>query len=219
MMTKLGDQKMILGIPWLQDNNPTINWKQGTIELVDWSRSRGRSLNAMTQYIQAIRASNELSQEESIQEWMTTAGFVDPEDIWVRAKLLAKLDDERFMPGNLETQQEDEKTPPERDTSTHGLSEDERTPQRKKDVWVCAKQSASQRFTQEAEEDGKQKKFVVLQEYSEYKDVFKKKASERLPERREWDHKVKMLPGYIQPSDAPNVSPFFFVEKKTKGEL
>src|SRR6266478_9460240 len=190
----------------------------------------------MTQYIQAIRASNELSQEESIQEWMTTAGFVDPEDIWVRAKLLAKLDDGRFMPGNLETQQEDEKTPPGRDTSTHGLSEDERTPRREKDVWVCAKQSASQRFTQEAEEDRKQKKFVVPQEYSEYKDVFEKKASERLPERREWDHKVKMLPGfkrrkvtpyrlnakelalldnwldenlkkgYIRPSDAPNAS-------------
>ena len=34
-ITDLGDQTMILGIPWLQAHNPTINWREKTIILPD----------------------------------------------------------------------------------------------------------------------------------------------------------------------------------------
>jgi hypothetical protein len=29
--TGLGKQKIILGLPWLQENNPLIDWKKGTL--------------------------------------------------------------------------------------------------------------------------------------------------------------------------------------------
>ena len=35
LITKLGDQKLILGIPWLEENNPTIDWREKTIHLID----------------------------------------------------------------------------------------------------------------------------------------------------------------------------------------
>jgi plasmid maintenance system antidote protein VapI len=31
LITRLGNQKIILGLPWLRENNPEINWKEGTL--------------------------------------------------------------------------------------------------------------------------------------------------------------------------------------------
>ncbi len=31
-VTGLGKQKIILGFPWLQDENPTVDWKTGEIQ-------------------------------------------------------------------------------------------------------------------------------------------------------------------------------------------
>jgi Retroviral aspartyl protease len=31
LITGLGNQKIILGLPWLRKHNPEINWKEGTI--------------------------------------------------------------------------------------------------------------------------------------------------------------------------------------------
>jgi hypothetical protein len=80
-------------------------------------------------------------------------------------------------------------------------------------------------------------------EYNPWKDVFEKKASERFPESRSWDHQIvpkrgKIYPlspkqqntldewikehlekEYIRPSKSPQASPFFFVEKKDKQNL
>ncbi len=90
---------------------------------------------------------------------------------------------------------------------------------------------------------------TIPPEYSVYKKVFEKKASERFPESRSWDHQIelckdfkpkrgKIYPlspkqqnalnewieeylkkGYISRSKSPQASPFFFVEKKEAGKL
>jgi hypothetical protein len=31
LITGLGNQKVILGLPWLRKHNPEINWKEGTL--------------------------------------------------------------------------------------------------------------------------------------------------------------------------------------------
>ena len=33
LVTDLGDTPLILGLPWLQKNNPTINWAAGTVSI------------------------------------------------------------------------------------------------------------------------------------------------------------------------------------------
>jgi hypothetical protein len=85
---------------------------------------------------------------------------------------------------------------------------------------------------------------LVPAEYHKYLDIFSKKKAHRFPESRPWDHKIKMKEGfepksfknynlilaeqikldkflkenlekgYIQPSQSPMASPFFFVSKK-----
>ena len=93
MIMKLGDQKLILGIPWLREHNPKIDWDKSTIELVDWSSAGGRSLNEMTQYIKMLRLdigiSPPLGDRQGITQTRDLPGrvdeveFVNPEDIWV----------------------------------------------------------------------------------------------------------------------------------------
>jgi len=34
-VTGLGNQKVILGFPWLKESNPTIDWKEGTASWKD----------------------------------------------------------------------------------------------------------------------------------------------------------------------------------------
>ena len=87
-------------------------------------------------------------------------------------------------------------------------------------------------------------KELIPQEYHGYLDIFSKEKAAHFPESRSWDHKIEMKEGfepksfknynltpaeqlkldkflkenlgkgYIQPSQSPMASPFFFVSKK-----
>src|SRR6266568_2225389 len=54
LIMKLGDQSMILGTPWLKEHNPRIDWNENAIELIDWEKERGCSLQSITQIIKVI---------------------------------------------------------------------------------------------------------------------------------------------------------------------
>ena len=87
-------------------------------------------------------------------------------------------------------------------------------------------------------------KQIVPLEYHEYLDIFNGKRASQFPDKQPWDHKIEMKPGfeqksfknyhltpaeqdelnkflkenlekgYIQKSELPMASPFFFVKKK-----
>ena len=97
---------------------------------------------------------------------------------------------------------------------------------------------------QHAQESPKTTEELIPSEYQDYKDVFEKKASERFPISRDYDHAINLKPdfvprnckvyslspketelmnefidenlckGYIRPSQSPMASPFFFTGKK-----
>jgi hypothetical protein len=129
--------------------------------------------------------------------------FVNPEDIWVRAKILAKLDSDQGEKLVLR-KETTEKTSAERLEVEAGAGSSETQPSGMENgacdaeietLWVRAKQSASQRFAQAAEENTKG--YAVPEDYKEeYQGIFEKKASERLPEKRPWDHKIILKEGY-----------------------
>ena len=97
-------------------------------------------------------------------------------------------------------------------------------------------------------EETKKTKTELPKEYKEYKTVFKKKASERFPLKKPWNHAIDLKPDfvpkdcevypmspreqekldefinknlckYIRPSKSPQASPFFFVAKKDSEKL
>jgi hypothetical protein len=226
LITSLGDQKMILGMPWLKDHNPEINWKRGTLKIVDWSREQGRSIHQITQAIRFIRREEQPIEGAGLLDESAAASFVDHENTWIRAKELANYlgQDSEFESERVVKDGTEETT------------------------WVRVKQSNSQRFAQKATETKKDVKLEVPPEFAKWKTVFEKKESDRLPEHRPWDLKIIMKPGfvkrksplyemppklqpifdewlqenlrkgYIRPSESSQSSGFFFIEKKVKKE-
>src|SRR6195256_2867234 len=97
---------------------------------------------------------------------------------------------------------------------------------------------------QEKQEKQRTVEEMVPKEYHQYMHVFSKTASERIPKQKPWDHKIDLKPGfepkamkafqlpldkvklaeefvnenpakgYIRPSESPQSSPLFFVDKK-----
>ncbi len=114
-------------------------------------------------------------------------------------------------------------------------------------LWVQAKTSASQALAHEHEDNTKKAK--LPSEYAKWRKVFDKQTSEQFPILHPWDHAIelkdgfkpkisKIYPlnihedqlmnkwineqlkkGYIHESTSQQVSPFFYVAKKEKGEL
>lgn len=118
------------------------------------------------------------------------------------------------------------------------------------EIWARAKMSIAQKLQHKEMDAQPEKSKVELPGYlNQYRAVFEKEASERLPERRIWDHAIDLKPdfvpkdckvyplnpeeqteldkfikenlskGYIQPSKSPMASPFFFVAKKDSKKL
>jgi hypothetical protein len=136
-------------------------------------------------------------------------------------------------------------------TETLNLSSEWDFPQG--NIWICAKTSMSQELAhRESLGEPEQKKSLdelLPKHYGQYKCVFEKKASERFPPSRPWDHSIDLKPeflpkdckvyplspagqikldefldknlckGYIQPSKSPMASLFFFVAKKDADAL
>jgi hypothetical protein len=104
-----------------------------------------------------------------------------------------------------------------------------------------AMELAIEEYSKKTDKTDKQ---LVPVEYHKYLDIFSKEKAHRFPESRPWDHKIKMKEGfepklsknynltlaeqieldkflkenlekeYIQPSQSPMASLFFFVSKK-----
>jgi hypothetical protein len=118
------------------------------------------------------------------------------------------------------------------------------------ELLIRAKTTMSQTLAQKIEPKPKKTLEELVPDYCmDYREVFEKKASERFPESRPYDHAIdlktdfipkncKIYPlspaeqilqdefieenlrkGYIRPSKSPMASPFFFVSKKEEGAL
>ena len=182
-ITHLGDQRIILGMPWLESHNPLIDWRRKTIVVPtnpsrvigvikeDCGTTGDKDLGQMVVEptvgsVVAASVSLELAGQEpgnkgscerdAAELWIRRAQFVEEEDIWLREKLIA-------------SQETDE-------------------------CWIRVKKSAAQQFAQESEEQ--KDKIVLPPEYAEYKKVFNERESGKMPERRTWDHAIELKPDF-----------------------
>ena len=70
----------------------------------------------------------------------------------------------------------------------------------KEQVWINAKTNPTHKLAHKAgipEQPSKK----VPKEFLEFKEVFEKKPSERMPERKKWDHPIDLKPDFI-PKDS-----------------
>ena len=134
-------------------------------------------------------------------------------------------------------------SPEDFETFIHHIDLDEKY----EEVWIQAKTNAAQIFAQrygEQKVTGQTLEEQIPKEFHEYLSVFSKQAATGFPERKPWDHKIDLKPGfipkaqkafslpldevklaeefvkenldkgYIRSSISPQSSPLFFVNKK-----
>jgi hypothetical protein len=201
-VTGLGKQRIILGFSWLHKYNPIINWKKGEVTFksfqIDWKclMEKGKQI--------------QMEQQPKIEE------VVDNEERKNWTTLPLKEEKLGVFIGLLET-----------DVWIHKTN--------------IATELA---IEENSKKQDKMDEQLVPAEYHEYLDIFSEEKAHRFPESRPWDHKIEMKEGfepksfknynltlaeqleldkflkenlkkgYIQPSQSPMASPYFFVSKK-----
>ena len=167
-ITHLGDQKIILGMPWLESHNPLIDWCRKTIVVLT---NPSQKIGAITTEVMVEEET--LDEKDAAEMWVRGAQFVESDD-WLRIQLIDAQDDAEY--------------------------------------WIRIKQSTSQKFAQNEE---RKEKVILPPEYAEYKMVFDERELGQLPERRPWDHAIKLKPDFkLIRKTAFNMSPT--EEERTK---
>ena len=198
LVTNIGGNDLILGMPWLKECNPTIDWKTGRMELPSRTRKE--------QFAEAIRKTKE---RRKTQETLKTReeqkplkpgivlAMLECEEIWINAKTnvaqeLAMKETEKQKPKTIE-----ELIPPEL-----------------MDYQNVFDKKEAERFPESRSWDHA----IDLKPEFVPKDCKVYPLSP--PEQAKMNEFIdeNLAKGYIRPSKSPMASPFFFVSKKN-GDL
>lgn len=204
-VTDIGEDDVIIGIDWLREHNPNIDWAQGSLRL-DRCPSRCQRHTPSTSTTEKVPPPKPLIKAQRLTEVEET----DQADQWYSEFILNES--ERH----------------------HGIR------------LASTKSTISQRLAEQAADTQERPiEDMVPEQYHNFLPVFSKAASERLPERKPWDHAIDLIPdaplpkpakvypmtppelkeldefidenlrkGYIRQSKSPMAAPVFFVKKK-----
>jgi len=224
LVTGLGKERIILGFPWLNEQNPNINWKTGTLS---WREPTERRFFFNDKNLHPLQLARKLARQTMNPAY---------EETRLRTTITEEDDEERHL----------NSTQNPLDDTEFSILISTITGDTDNDVWINSKSNTATKIQAEI---NMKKKVLPLEEqvpkeFHEYLDVFSEEKAARFPESRTWDHKIEMkddfVPksfktynltpqeqieldkflkenldkGYIRPSQSPMASPFFFVDKK-----
>src|SRR5215813_8420998 len=216
-VTSLGKQDLILGLPWLREHNPEVNWKTGEVKM---TRCSEKCSTCTTERRKAKKVAR-------LQK-RCQAGPM-PE-------LVEDEDDE----GEEEKEEKEE----EREYGDRIFA----TVLHPEPVHIRASTTIATRLAEAAHKLNADKpkgfKDIVPSYLHDFEEVFSKTSFDSLPEHKQWDHAIELIPqavtrsckvyplaqheqkqldefleenlqtGRIRPSKSPMASPVFFIKKK-----
>lgn len=243
LITNIGPEDVILGLPWLREVNPDIDWSEGQLKICKQVPGHYKVTVEEVEDEEAICGSGRHPVGDTLLE------EIQGETPEVEAQ--PSLADETPLAQEALEPELEESPPlyrfkPNRSTRRAWLragylehAQDE--------LWCAAGYTVSQQIAEQAHLAKKKKTFeeMVPPQYCQYSKVFSEKESECLPEHKPWDHAIEFTPnapeslrtkvypmspveqeeldrfleenlrkGYIQPSKSPLASPVFFIKKK-----
>ena len=225
-----------MGLPWLKQYNPKINWEKGTLDL-DASQIKPTFNEILTQQHENERAEVPEIPLEEIEPTLLNAIVEGRSSINIK-------EEQNDLEIDLLHMHLNNKTVTDELQAYSDLSLTAEEP-----VWIQVKTSISQQLQHDADKETDKPKVKLPERYNEFQSVFDKATSERLPEHKSWDHAIDLKPdfvprdckvypltleeqnkldefleenlrkGYIRPSKSPMASPFFFISKKDSSNL
>jgi hypothetical protein len=231
---------MILGLPWLRQHNPEVDWKTGDVRM---TRCDSR---CQTCQLEIRKLSKERKRLNGAKRRCRTGPhplFTEEEEGSREEEEREKDEEKKESMGQSEERKEDER----KIELEHG----DRilvTTLRPEPVQIGATATISQRLAEAAvkAEEPTPKGFedLVPKHLHDFKEIFSKASFDMLPEHKKWDHAVELIPqavprsckvyplslteqkeldefleenirtGRIRPSKSPMASPVFFIKKK-----
>ena len=182
LITGLGNQKIILGLPWLQDTNPEIDWKNAC-------------LNWQTPIEDELDIEDCLnSTKNPIPNWYPTDSIIIEERTISQLELHVK----KMLGKNTTLTRPDRLTT---DDLIISFMEGEPT-EETKEIWIDTTLTHSQAFAQKFDKktDETDPTKIVPPEYHPWISVFSEEASSTLPAHKPWDHEIKLKPNFVHES-------------------
>lgn len=243
-VTDLGEDDLILGLPWLRKHNPNVNWARGRMLLnrcpLKCRLAMRRKRRQTKKPAKPIRPHPPAALKGGVRKG---AGHVEPPTLFAK-RIKAKLTKHRATMKHLEQQRQEREYlrsfgVEDGDELWWGIESEEEE--------VIRRTSRSTELAQEAGKDRNAKTFeeIVPEPYRGFDKVFNDEASKRFPTSKPWDHHIDLKPeaiprttckvypltpqeqvaldeflnehmerGTIRKSNSPLASPFFFVKKK-----
>ncbi|KAF8824186.1 hypothetical protein HHX47_DHR8000228 [Lentinula edodes] len=237
LITHLGGEDIILGLPWLRKVNPEIDWEKGRLS------------------VKPPRVTiEEVPDEEILYSHLAATHTESP---ILELPNLEPPAESPHIEVPLEATLEESESAAVEEPPIHRIRANHKTrrawvkagilEEQTEEVWCAAGFTYSQQLAEEANRDKPVKTFeeMVPEQYRDFKKVFSESASKRLPAHQPWDHAIDLVPGapatmrtkiypmslneqkeldrfleenlrkgYIIPSKSPISSPVFFVKKK-----
>jgi transposase InsO family protein len=220
-VTSLGMQDLILGLPWLKQHNPEVDWQTGEVRM---TRCNTRCQACK---VEIRRMAKERRKEQ-------------------RAKRRCR---EGPRPEFVEEEELEEEETVRRDEREHGerllatVLYPPETPTQVRATTTISQQLAEAAAKQQTQTP-KGFEEIVPSYLRDFEEVFSKTSFDSLPERKRWDHAIELIPqavarsckvyplsrdeqgqldefleenlrtGRIRPSKSPMASPVFFIKKK-----
>src|SRR5579859_3461024 len=231
-VTSIGDQDLILGLPWLRQHNPEVNWQTEEVKMSRCPERCQKCRKEMKEERKVQKAMEKMIRQ--CKEGQMTEIDPEMEDL---PELCPDPDDE-------EEEEEVEEVTKDEETIEEGdrvfmmrIGEEEE---------IQATENFSQRLAQAFQQYTTPKDFrdAVPNYLHDFKSVFSKESFDTLPEQKPLDNAIELVPnaevgnckiyplsrdeqkeldeflkenlnsGRIRPSKSPMAAPCFFVKKK-----
>jgi hypothetical protein len=170
-VTRLGGQQMLLGLPWLREHNPEIDWSSGEVKM---SHCPARCRTCKDE----VKAETKACRAEIHHIWTCHAGpFPEPEIDWEGIPELVPDPDDDEEEEEIKSEEALEER--DRICVTQLLPEPEE---------ILASSNFSQRMAEAHRKNTAPKTSSLPNHFCDFEDVFSEKSFEALPQPKEWDH-------------------------------
>ena len=203
-VTGLGKQKVILGFPWLQDENPTVDWKSSEIQWKkqEWQRLGQKAIDltqasfakrkeAFTPVAEQTKIMIIPAEEQRKFEDYAKALLADP------TSQIHKLLNTEFDIGQIDFDVSETEFD---DNTLLILYINGETTSELDDVLINSTMSHSQAFSWKYEGNTQDERIdlndAVPPQFHEYLKVFSDEKSTWFPKSTPWDHKIEMKAGF-----------------------
>jgi hypothetical protein len=174
VVTNFGNQTMILGLPWLREHNPEVDWKSREVKM---SQCPARCRTCRDE----IKAEKKICQAEVHRIQTCRAGNFPTVDL-----------DWEGVPDLIPDSEEDEDNSPELEEGNWVFA----TSLMPRTEEIHATPNFSQQLAEAFHQNSTPKGFndVVPMHLHDFEDVFAKESFDTLLEQKIWDHAIELMP-------------------------